>query len=213
MTIQLVLADEQPIYLLGLRSLLSCHPEFQIVATCTTGEETLRAVQEHRPDLLVLDLHLPPYHASDLFAEIQSAGLSTKTVLLTAHLDEDDAIKLIRLGLRGMVLKNMPQELVVKCMQKVHAGGEWLEKRAVSLALEKLLNRESERKHLDALLSVREIELMRLVGEGLPSRGIADRLCISEGTVKSHLHRIYRKLDVRNRVELINFVRDRGWAS
>jgi DNA-binding NarL/FixJ family response regulator len=110
---------------------------------------------------------------------------------------------------RGLVLKDMAPYLLVRCTRTVHGGGQWLEKEATGRALERLVAREVARQALARILSRREIELVRLVAQGLRNKQIASCLGISEGTVKIHLHNVYEKLDVANRVELANYARER----
>ncbi len=131
-------------------------------------------------------------------------------VVLTAALDEDQALEAIRLGVSGVVLKEMAPRLLVQCVHKVHAGEQWLEKRSVSLALEKLLKRQAAGRQIAELLTPREIEIVRLVSDGLRNKEIADRLYISEGTIKVHLHSIYEKLKVKSRLQLACYAREKG---
>lgn len=212
MTVKLILADEQPLHRLGFSQFLSGYPEFEVTASCATAEDALQAVHAHRPDLLVLDLHLPGMGAPDLLRAMHSEGLAAKVVILTASVNEDEVLDLIRLGVRGVVLKSMAPELLIKCLRIVYAGGEWLEKRSVSLALEKLLRHESQKQlRAAAPLTAREMELLCLAAQGVQNQEIAARLFISQGTVKSHLHKIYQKLQVKNRIALSTLARENGW--
>src|SRR5436309_14418294 len=105
MAISLVLADDHPIVLDGLENLFRLEQDFEVVARCPDGEEALRAVRRHKPDVLVLDLRLPGMDGVAVLREIQKEQLPTRVVLLTAALDEDDVLDAIRLGVRGVVLK------------------------------------------------------------------------------------------------------------
>lgn len=211
MGIRLIFADDKPLYAIGFQGLLSRHPEFEVAACCANDEEALQAARHHRPDLLVLDLHLPKNGTLNLIRDIRSEGLAAKVVILATSLDEDELLDLIRLGVRGVVLKTMAPDLIIKCLQKVHAGGEWLENRSVSLALEKLLHSETKRPRVEDLLTPREMELLLLAAAGVQNQEIALRLGIAEGTVKAHLHTIYGKLQVKNRLGLSTLVRENGW--
>lgn len=198
-------------YLLGLLQLLSKHPEFEVLATCADCEDALQAVRKHRPDLLVGDFQSPRVHGLSLLKKVQAEGLKPKVVILTAGLDENALLDGMLHGVRGVVLKTMAPDLLIRCLRKVHAGEEWLEIRATSLALEKLLHRESQTACSRNPLTHREMELMCLATKGLNNREIAGQLFIAEGTVKAHLHKIFDKLQVRNRVELSAVARDNGW--
>lgn len=211
MAIRLILADEQPVYLLGLQALLAGDQDFQMLACCQDGIQTLEAIRAQPPDILVADLHLPKLSTLELLSEVRAADNQLRVVILTARLDEDDLLALIRLGVRGVLLKSMPPELFIRCLHKVHEGGEWLEKRSASLALEKLLRRETAQQQLRVQLTARERQLAALAARGLTNREIAEQLSIGEGTVKGHLHKIYDKLRVKNRVALSNLAREQGW--
>jgi DNA-binding NarL/FixJ family response regulator len=210
MTISLVLADDHRIVLDGLVQLFSLEQDFTILACCMNGEQALAAVRQHRPDILILDLRMPGKDGLAVLRALQQERLPTRTVLMTAALDEDEVLEAIRLGVRGVVLKDMAPPLLVQCVRKVHAGGEWLEKHSVARALEKLLKREAGVQQLAGVLTSREIEMVRMVASGLRNKQIAAKLSITEGTVKIHLHNIYEKLGVKGRTELILYAQDKG---
>jgi DNA-binding NarL/FixJ family response regulator len=209
MTIRLVLADDHPIVLDGLLRLFEPEPDIEVVARCGDGEAALRAVREHRPDVLVLDLRMPRLDGMGLLRRLAGERLGGRTVLLTAELGEDELLEAVRLGVRGVVLKEMAPDLLVRCVRTVHAGGQWLEQPVTGRALERLIARETARPQLKHL-TPREVELVRLANDGLRNKEIAARLGLTEGTVKFHLHRVYEKLGVASRVELLNRAREHG---
>jgi DNA-binding NarL/FixJ family response regulator len=104
----------------------------------------------------------------------------------------------------------MAPQMLVQCVRKVHAGEQWLERRSVGRALEKLLSREAGSREVAGVLTPREIEVVRMVASGSRNKEIADRLSISEGTVKIHLHHIYEKLHLNGRLELARYAQDKG---
>src|SRR5262249_25010182 len=107
----------------------------------------------------------------------------TRVVLLTAGLEEHEVLEAIRLGAQGVVLKEMASYLLVQCVRKVYAGGQWLERRSVSRALETMLRHQDNTRDVTSLLTPRELEIMRLAARGLRNKSIAETLSISEGTV------------------------------
>lgn len=209
MSIRLVLADDHPIVLDGLETLFRLEPDFEVAARCVNGEETVVAVRRHRPDVLVLDIHMPRKDGLAVLRDLQHDKLPTKVVLLAAVLEEDEVLEAMRLGVRGMVLKELAPQMVVQCVRKVHAGEQWLEKHAVSRVVDSLLRREAGEREAANVLTPREIEMVGMVARGLRNREMSKRLAISEGTVKIHLHHIYRKLKVENRVELILYAQSK----
>ncbi|HZS34692.1 MAG TPA: response regulator transcription factor [Methylomirabilota bacterium] len=210
MPASLVLADDHPIVLDGLERLFTGQADLAVVARCVDGTEALRAVREHRPDVLVLDVRMPGLDGFAILRELRREALPTRVVLLSAELDEDQVLEAMRLGVRGVVLKEMAPRMLVECVRKVVAGEQWIERRSLGRALDRMLRREAGLREVAALLTAREIEIVRLVAEGLRNQAIAERLHISEGTVKVHLHNIYEKLGVDSRVALTVYAREKG---
>jgi two-component system, NarL family, nitrate/nitrite response regulator NarL len=209
MRIQLVLADDHPIVLEGLSGLLALEPDMYVQARCRTGEEALRSVDAHRPDVLLLDIALPDMDGIEVLRRILARDLPTRVVLLTAAISDEQVLESIRLGVQGVLLKELASEYIVRCIRKVHGGGRWVETRSLGKALDRLVNQDNARQQIAAHLSVREREVMDLVITGLCNKEIATRLFISEGTVKIHLHHIFEKLNVRTRLQLAAYARDK----
>ena len=210
MPITLVIADDHPLILDGMENLFRLEKDFKVVARCLDGEETVKAVRKHKPDVLVLDIRMPGIDGLSLLRGMKKEKLSTRVVLLTAALGEDEVAEAVRLGVRGLVLKEMAPKLLVQCIRQVHAGELWLEKRSVTSALEKLLQREAGQREVTLLLTPREIEIVKQVAAGLRNTEIAKKLFISEGTVKMHLHNIYQKLGVDSRTKLTRYAQEKG---
>jgi DNA-binding NarL/FixJ family response regulator len=210
MPIRVVLADDHPLILDGLVQLLRLAGDFEVLERCVSGEETLLALERQLPDLLVLDLRMPGLDGLAVLREMRRRQFATRVVILTAALSESDLLEAVRLGVRGVILKEMAPRLLLQCLRKVHAGGHWVENRAVRDALETVLRREAGAREAAALLTQREIELVRMVAQGLRNREIAGRLHITEGTVKTHLRNVYRKLELENRVGVRAYAEEKG---
>lgn len=210
--IRLVLADDHPIVLDGLEQLFAMEADLEVVARATNAEAALRALEEFRPDVLILDLAMPTRDGLWVMEQSAARRLTTRIVLLTAHIDEPKLLDAVRLDVAGVVLKEMAPRLLVECVRKVHSGEKWLEKQSVARAMERIAKREHDLQRLTRLLTPREIEIVRLAAEGLRNREIAERLTITEGTVKIHLHNIYDKLGVTGRPQLILFATREGLA-
>lgn len=209
-TIRIVITDDHPLVLSGLDHLLRDQPGFEVVAQCSTGAAALAAVATHRPDILVLDLQLPDMTGLAVLKTLRERDPRPHVVLLTGGLNEDELIEALRNDVRGVVLKEMAPTLLVQCLRRVHAGGQWLEKESAGRAMAKLVRNEDQRRKLATMLTPREIEVVRLVRRGLSNRQIAEGLGVAEGTVKVHLHNVYEKLSVQRRGELIAFADDYG---
>jgi DNA-binding NarL/FixJ family response regulator len=210
MTIRVVLADDHPIFLDGLKQMLTAAGGFEILACCVNGQAAVLAVEEHAPDILVADLRMPGMGGLALIKELVTRKLKVHTVILTADLSEADLLEAMRLKVKGIVLKEMAPRLLLQCLQKVHEGGQWLEHRSMHDALQKVLHRQDGRRQAEEELTEREIMLVCLVAEGLRNKEIAARLNITEGTVKTHLRNVYRKLNRESRVALRKYAEERA---
>lgn len=212
MAMRLVLADDHPIVLGGLAQLLKLEPDCEVLALCADGEQALEAVRRHRPDVLVLDLKMPGKDGLAVLRELRRSGAETRVVLLTAALDDSEVLEAVRLGADGVVLKETAPDVLLRALRQVHAGGQWLERRAVGRALERMIEREKEARAIAAVLTQREVEIARMVTAGLRNKEIGRKLGISEGTVKIHLHNVYEKLKISGRLELAFYMQRKGLA-
>jgi DNA-binding NarL/FixJ family response regulator len=212
MPITLVIADDHPLILDAMENLFRLEKDLKVVARCLDGDEALKAIRRHRPDILVLDVQMPAKDGLMVLREMRKEKLPTRVVVLTATLDEEGLTGAVRLGVRGLVLKELAPKLLVECIRKVHEGSLWLEKRLATSALEKLLQRETAKDEVAQALSPREIEIVKQVAAGLHNMEIGKKLFISEGTVKIHLHNIYQKLGVDSRTKLARYAQEKGLA-
>jgi DNA-binding NarL/FixJ family response regulator len=209
-TIRVILADDHPLVLNGLYHLLLENKDFQVLERCTSGAEALAAARRHQPDIVVLDLLMPGMDGLAVARALNETSNPPNIVLLTAQLHEDQLIEALRLGIKGFVLKEMATKLLVECLRRVHAGGQWLEKDSAARAMAKLVRREAKGREISSLLTPREIEVVSMVAKGFSNKEIGSHLCIAEGTVKIHLHNIYEKLNINRRAELVRFAEEYG---
>jgi DNA-binding NarL/FixJ family response regulator len=210
LSIRLVLADDQPIILFGLENLFRREADFEVLQRCINGEETVLAARQHRPEILILDAQMPGKDGLTVLRELKRDRLPMKVILIADALKDEQVLEAVGLGVRGMVLKEHVLQMMVQCVRTVHAGEPWLEKHAFSKALESLLRRNAGEREVSGVLTPREMEMVRLVAQGLPNREMSRQLSISEGTVKTHLHRVYRKLKVHNRSALTLYAHNKN---
>lgn len=210
MPISLVLADDHPIILDALENLFSLEPDFRVLGRCTTGREAVRLTSTLRPDVLVLDLRLPQGSGLEVLHALARLRLPTRVVVLTAAVSDDDVLEAIRLGIRGLVLKESAPATLVDCVRRVAAGGQYVEPRFLARAMDSAQQRPGGGRDWDSLLTPRELQIVRMVAAGLRNKEIGQQLGISEGTVKIHLHNIYEKVNLDNRVELALRARSKG---
>ncbi|HJQ39734.1 MAG TPA: response regulator transcription factor [Thermoanaerobaculia bacterium] len=204
--IRIVIADDHPIVLGGLAQLLSLEPDMTVVEKCTSGHEALAAIARHRPDVAVLDLTMPGRSGMDLLRELRATPV--RVVLLTARIEHDQVLEALKLGVAGIVLKESAPLQILDCIRRVAAGGQWIDQVIGSRTLDRVLRRQSGQIKVAAVLTAREIEVVRMVARGLRNKEIADQLSITEGTVKAHLRTIFEKVGVDSRAKLILYARE-----
>jgi DNA-binding NarL/FixJ family response regulator len=205
MFITLVLIDDHPLVLNGLEQLLSSGPDFRVLAKCGTAAEGLQAVSSLDPDVLVLDLSLPDQNGLDVLRSLDPSKRPA-VVVLTASDDEEELLRAVSLGARGVVLKAMAPRVLEDCIRAVHAGGRWLNVEGMDLS-DRLERREAIEGELAERLTPREMEILRLAAAGLDNDAIAAGLAISVGTTKIHLHHVYDKLQLSGRRDLQQYLR------
>jgi DNA-binding NarL/FixJ family response regulator len=210
MPIKVVLVDDHPLVLGGLEQLLASGSDFQVLAACSSIEEGYDAVMKYEPDVLVLDLMLPPGEGGlSLLGRLDSSK-PPATIILTAVQDEDLLLDAARLGAKGIVLKAMAPRILEDCIRAVYDGERRLNVDGVDLS-QRLMDRQRVEKELGEVLTPRELEILRLVALKLENQEIASRLSITVGTVKIHLHHVFDKLRVNGRHELLQLLRDKHY--
>ncbi len=153
--IELVLADPFPALLDGLAHVFSAEPDLLVKARVNDGEAALRALREYRPHILVLDLPLAVKDGLTVIRTMRADGLETRPVLFTAS-PAAQVVEAVRLGVPGVVTKDMPPDALIHCIREVHAGRRWLDHSAADSAVTLLLKREAERHGWEAMLTPRE---------------------------------------------------------
>jgi len=210
MPIRIIIADDHPVVRRGLIQFMADEDEIEVVAECADGQSALDAVARLAPDVLIVDLQMPRLNGMEVLRRLSELPSSPATVLLAGNISDDEVVEAMRMGAKGVVLKEMAPSLLVACIRKVATGGTWLEKEAVGRALEKMLRHEHSRQKAREILTPREIDIVRMVASGLGNREIGEKLFISEGTVKTHLHSVYEKLGLKGRVQLANYAQEKG---
>jgi len=209
-SIRIVLADDHPFILDALEGLFELEEDIQVVARCADGKQAIEAVGRHQPDVLVLDLQMPGADGVAVMRALHNVLSPTRVVLLAAAVTDRDLVECLRLGVRGVVLKEMAPAKLVQCVRMVHSGEVWVEKQSMTQAVDLMLRREAGGRELAGYLTRRELEIVQLVAAGLRNKEIARRLVVTEGTVKTHLHSIYTKLGIDSRMQLRKYAQERG---
>jgi two-component system, NarL family, nitrate/nitrite response regulator NarL len=201
--IRILVADDHAIFRDGLRKLLEDASDVSIIGEASNGTECIKMLQKLKPDILLLDLRMPEKDGLAVLEEVNFDSLPTRVIVLTAAEDDRDVVRAMRLGARGVVLKQSASDLLLKSIRKVADGEIWLDNRMTNEVLDAFKkSAETGQRRDKPLLSDREKEIVQLVAQGFRNREIGEKLFISEQTVKNHLHNIFDKLGVSDRLEL-----------
>jgi DNA-binding NarL/FixJ family response regulator len=201
--VRILVADDHAIFRDGLRKLLDGADDVQIVGEASNGNECVKMLARLKPDILLLDLRMPEKDGLGVLEEINFDSVQTRVIVLTAAEDDRDVVRAMRLGARGVVLKQSASDLLLKSIRKVHDGEIWLDNRMTAEVIDAFKkSAEAGQRREKPLLSDREKEIVQLVAQGFRNREIGEKLFISEQTVKNHLHNIFDKLGVSDRLEL-----------
>ncbi|HYB61773.1 MAG TPA: response regulator transcription factor [Methylomirabilota bacterium] len=201
--IRILVADDHAIFREGLHKLLEGEEELTIVGEASNGNDCIKLLGKLKPDILLLDLRMPDKDGLAVLEEVNFDSLPTRVIVLTAAEDDRDVVRAMRLGARGIVLKQSATDLLVKSIFKVYGGEIWLDNHMTAEVM-KAFSKSSDSgpRREKPLLSDREKEIVQLVAQGYRNKEIGEKLFISEQTVKNHLHNIFDKLGVSDRLEL-----------
>lgn len=208
---RILIADDQPFFLDGLEGFLTGLGH-EVVARASHAREIDAAVERHRPDLLILDVAMPPSGGIELLKSLRSRGFRQPVIIAAAEIDPSDALEAMRLQVGGMIVKHSAPDLLIRCIDAALAGESWIDRDIMERALKKSLQHEGPHPQHPASLTGRERSIMLLVARGLTNREVAGQVGVTEGTVKVHLHNIYRKLAISSRTMLAVMAKEHDWA-
>src|ERR1019366_9051516 len=201
--IRIVVADDHPIFRDGLCRLLALEPDFEVVAQAQDGRQVLDVLQQHEPDILLLDLKMPGLDGLATLQRLQNSKHKTRVIVLTASEDKNEFVQAMKLGTSGIVLKQSATDLLIKSIRKVNAGEIWLDSNTTAAVMRQFATGADEAPAGGTPpSSSREREIVALVAQGFKNKEMAEKMFISEQTVKNHLHNIFDKLGVSDRLEL-----------
>lgn len=200
--IKILLADDHQIVIDGLKLILSSHSGFEVAGEVGNGQEVLQFLEEKKVDIVVLDINMPVMDGINCAKKIKSQYKSVKVIILTMYAQKSFIEEIIKIGIDGCLLKNNTGKELAEAIERVHSGKSYYDQ------IQSFGAKNEEAKK--SRLSEREIEIIQSLADGHSSGQIADRLFLSEHTVKTHRKNILRKLDLHNTSELIQYALNNG---
>lgn len=204
--ISLMIADDHVLMRQGLKQLLELEEDIVVIAQSGDGEETVKKALEYNPDVILLDINMPSMNGIEVLRRLKDLGTMSKIIMLTIHEDREYLFETMKIGADGYVLKDSDADSLIKAIRDVNMGKTYIQPSIASMLVEGLEEKDSN-KELDKIrqLTKREYEVLSLIAEGLSNKDIADKLFISEKTVKNHVSSIFKKLDVNDRIQAAIF--------
>ncbi len=215
-SIRVLISDDHPLVREGLRRLLGLESDLEIVGEAADGESTVALGETRDPDIVLLDLRMPGLDGFGALQRIQKLSKRPKVIVLTASEDKNEFVQAMKMGCSGIVLKQTVSELIVKSIRRVHAGEIWLDSHTTAAVMRQFATpsdgvpQSNVRSRARSPLSQRECEIVALVAQGYKNKEMAEKMFISEQTVKNHLHNIFDKLGVSDRLELALYAIHKG---
>jgi len=204
--IRLLIVDDHAVVRLGLRTLLESEPDLRVVAEAGTAEEALVQVENHRPDVVILDIQLPGRSGLDACRDIRQKFPQTQVVMLTSSVNENFAVEALRAGAVGYVLKQVGGDELVRAIHAAQRGEIALDPKTATRVIARL-NDLKKKTEADAFrdLSPREMDVLAVVARGWSTKEIGQALNLSEITARNYVTTMLEKLHLRNRVELATY--------
>jgi DNA-binding NarL/FixJ family response regulator len=214
--ITILLVDSQTLFRAGLRLILETEPKFRVVGEASSRKDALEGARL-RPGIIILNLNSDGEPDLDLLSDLSLAAEGARVLVLISDIDLELRRRIVRFGVKGLVQKTESPDRLIAAVKSVYSGEVWLDPRTVSHVLDDLLHAGEVKQTNSVLnngvrLTGRERDIIALIGEGLKNKQIAERLCISEPTVRHYLTSIFEKVGVKDRQGLIVYAYQRGLA-
>ncbi len=210
--VRILLADDHNVVRKGLRLLLETQPAFQVIAEAANGREAVALAEEHRPDVVVMDVAMPTLNGIEAARQICNKLSQTAVVFLSMHSDEGYVLKALKAGARGYLLKDSAEHDLINAVKAVSQGKSFFSPAISKMLVEDYVRQMQELKLEDSydLLTTRERELLQLLAEGKNNKEVAGILNLSLHTVETHRSNIFQKLNLHSGAELILYAIRKG---
>src|SRR5262245_57272573 len=208
--IRTVVADDHPIVLHVLAAFLEACGDLDLVGRYADGLTAFEGILALRPDVAIVDIEMPGMNGLELLRSVRREQLNTRVVLLTALITDHQVYEATRMGAQAVVLKDATPETLLASVRDAANGGAPVWSAMLEEALERERQRRRQRQERIALLTAQELKVAELVAKGLATKQIAHALDITEGTTRLHLHKLYQKLEVQDRLTLQRLITREG---
>jgi len=208
--IRILVVDDHEVVRDGIVSNLVRQPDFAIVGQASNGLEAVQRAADLSPDIILMDLRMPELDGVEAMIRIKQANPEIKFIVFTTYSDDEYLFAAIKAGAKGYLLKDAPREELFKALRAVSRGESLIQPVFTTKVLDKLASELSRKSTGADALSDREIEVLDLVAKGVSNKDIADRLSITQSTVKTHVTSIFQKLNVTTRTEAVTTALKRG---
>lgn len=212
-TIRILVADDHAIVREGLRALISTEPGLQLVAEASDGVEAVSKTRTLKPDVILLDMLMPRLDGVGAIAEIKRDSPDAKILVLTSFVDDEKVFSAIKSGALGYLLKDSSPQDLLKAIRSTYAGEAFLHPTIASKLIRELKQPASDKPKTENPLTEREVEILQFVAQGLTNDEIAEKLVVSERTVRTHVSNILAKLQLANRTKAALYALKEGLAS
>jgi DNA-binding NarL/FixJ family response regulator len=211
--IRIVLADDHPIVLDGLRNLIRAEPDFELVGEAASGLSALKIIRDQRPDVAVLDISMPELNGIVLSRRLAGEMPALRLLVLTLHEDRAYLNQALEAGVRGYVLKRSAVENLVQAVRAVMVGGLYIDPAIVGRVFEnKQINKRlAARKGVAPALTDREADVLKMAALGFTNKEIASRLDVGVKSIETYKARGLEKLGLKTRAELVRYASGQGW--
>lgn len=203
-SLKILIVDDDALIRDSLNIILSLEEDFQVVGTASNGAEALQLCSSVQPDIVLMDIRMPIMDGVLGTKNIKASFKDIKVVILTTFKDEEYIKEAIKNGAEGYILKNQPADAIVESLKAVNKGNIVLEKN-VADALSTMLKEDKPKKNIDLDISEREMDILKLIGDGLSNKEISDKLYLTDGTVRNYVTKLLEKLHLRDRTQLAIF--------
>jgi len=203
--IRVMIADDHSMVREGIKQLLELEGDITVVAEVSNGKECLELLDEEKTDVLLLDINMPNMNGLQVLQCIRENNKKVKVLILTIHNEVEYLVRAVEIGVDGYVLKDSNSSVLKKAINTVYNGETFIEPELAPMLKTKLEEKSSAGKGVIDTLTKREIEVLKLLAEGLFNKEIAFTLAISEKTVKNHVSNIFKKINVSDRTQAAVF--------